>query len=146
MVLSFRALLVQKVQILTPSRNTTARARPRPPCRHRRNAGLRVRRDVDLRVLWRPCRQVSRDLSRRCRYTQFTCFTGIKVQILTPAELRSQSSVARGPQLTCFTGIKVQILTPATSVLSRAWTSEPWSSEERPDALARFTNIYILIH
>ena len=55
--------------------------------------------------------------------TQFTCFTGTKVQILTHKALlargRSQAPLAAAPPLpqtpgtrfTCFTGTKVQILT-----------------------------------
>ena len=108
-----------EVQILTPSRNTTARARPRPPCRHRRNTGLRVLRDVDLRVLWRPCRQVSRELSRRCRYSVYLLY--------------------------CYQSTNTDTCGAATSVLSRAWTSEPWNSEVRADALAWYTNICIYI-
>jgi hypothetical protein len=42
--------------------------------------------------------------------TQFTCFTGAKVQILTLVEKRA-GATGRGPQFTCFTGTKVQILT-----------------------------------
>jgi len=38
-----------------------------------------------------------------------TCFTGTKVQILTPEELEFGRSISL---LTCFTGTKVQILTP----------------------------------
>ncbi len=52
--------------------------------------------------------------------TQFTCFTGTKVQILIQKELTGSSQRGRqgtrrhcqtGTQFTCFTGTKVQILT-----------------------------------
>ena len=43
--------------------------------------------------------------SGRQQGTQFTCFTGTKIQILT------QSGRQQGTQFTCFTGTKVQILT-----------------------------------
>jgi hypothetical protein len=43
--------------------------------------------------------------------TQFTCFTGTKVQILTAEELRGRQADERQPQFTCFTCTKVQILT-----------------------------------
>ena len=36
----------------------------------------------------------------------------LKVQILTPEELRTRSHACSGAQFTCFTGTKVQILTP----------------------------------
>ncbi len=36
----------------------------------------------------------------------------LKVQILTPEELRARSHACSGAQFTCFTGTKVQILTP----------------------------------
>ena len=36
----------------------------------------------------------------------------LKVQILTPEELRAKSHACSGAQFTCFTGTKVQILTP----------------------------------
>ena len=38
---------------------------------------------------------------------QCTCFTGTKVQILTPVEPRSKHVVDLGSQFTCFTGTKV---------------------------------------
>jgi hypothetical protein len=50
------------------------------------------------------------------RYTQFTCFTGTKVQILTP-EAPARVEQVPLPQFTCFTGTKVQILT------LRVWSS-----------------------
>jgi hypothetical protein len=54
---------------------------------------------------------------------QFTCFTGTKVQGLTPRPLISPESrdseadmsayyAGSGAQFTCFTGTKVQIMTP----------------------------------
>ena len=36
----------------------------------------------------------------------------LKVQILTPGQLRAGSHACSGAQFTCFTGTKVQILTP----------------------------------
>ena len=55
--------------------------------------------------------------------TQFTCFTGTKVQIMTPEELqglrarrirrwslRRMRLICSGEQFTCFTSTKVQIL------------------------------------
>jgi hypothetical protein len=43
--------------------------------------------------------------------TQFTCFTGNKVQILTQKAASSAHQGVQGTQFTCFTGNKVQILT-----------------------------------
>jgi hypothetical protein len=43
--------------------------------------------------------------------TQFTCFTGAKVQILTQKALRREIDLLCGTQFTCFTGTQVQILT-----------------------------------
>jgi hypothetical protein len=48
------------------------------------------------------------------RYTQFSCFTGTKVQILTP---EAPARVEQVPQFTCFTGTKLQIL------MLRVWSS-----------------------
>ncbi len=42
--------------------------------------------------------------------TQCTCFTGTKVQVLTPQDCGWTGPA--GTQFTCFTGTKVQILTP----------------------------------
>jgi hypothetical protein len=54
---------------------------------------------------------LSSELHERCEVRQLTCFTGTKVQILTPEEL-SAAFLRRLYQFTCFTGAKVQILTP----------------------------------
>ena len=45
---------------------------------------------------------------------QFTCFTGTKVQMLTPGELHAQrpTDSCGSCSTSCFTGTKVQILTP----------------------------------
>jgi hypothetical protein len=43
--------------------------------------------------------------------TQFTCFTGTKVQTLTLKRQRLALLESLGTQFTCFTGTKVQILT-----------------------------------
>ncbi len=51
---------------------------------------------------------------------QFTCFTGTKVQILALRELVEMSKRSGGgPQFTCFTGTKVRILTQLLAQLSR---------------------------
>jgi hypothetical protein len=54
--------------------------------------------------------------------TQFTCFTGTKVQILTHAKSTSTDAAhpqeILGTQFTCFTGTKVQILTQKALVES----------------------------
>ena len=65
-----------------------------------------------IRVLDLQRHRVSRTLMGHGNGTQFTCFTGAKVQILTPEVLRARQWCS-----VCFTGTKVQILTPEADAL-----------------------------
>ena len=47
--------------------------------------------------------------------SQFTCFTGTKVQMLTPVAADICGHYSAGTQFTCFTGTKVHIVTPVTA-------------------------------
>jgi len=79
-------------------------------------AGTKV--DTKVQVPTPEALQASRAGHSQC--TQFTCFTGTKVQILTLRACRRQGSAIRsargalfdtGTKFTCFTGTKIQILT-----------------------------------
>jgi hypothetical protein len=68
-----------------------------------------------------PAGQIKECMAAEDSGTQFTCFTGAEVQILTPAEVRSaciepgvcDASLVyiQGTQITCVTGTEVPILT-----------------------------------
>ena len=51
----------------------------------------------------------------RLKVHSFTCFTGTKVQMLTP-EARAAVFVATQKPVACYTGTKVQMLTPEALV------------------------------
>jgi hypothetical protein len=62
----------------------------------------------------------------RLRCTQITCFTGTKVQILTPEACRPR---LRCTQITGFTSTKVQILTPEACCPRLRHVSMAWCSK-----------------
>ena len=70
--------------------------------------------------------------------TQFTCFTGTKVQIPTPEELLLQRGQLKNfigsHEFTCFTSTKVQTLTPELLLKRR----------QRKNLRAAVTRVYLL--
>ena len=94
-------------------------------------------------------RKLTRTATNTSAGTQFTCFTGTKVQVLTPGThaataTRTATGFTGTKVLACFTGIEVQVLTQAPTQLqthaspqTQTQTHTPtWQAQAQPQAAA----------